>query len=119
MSAIKAAYRKVFDTNLEQLSYVLINKNPRKPIATPSVKTEPRTDLMTEKDDTSAKYMYRLFDNGGDSQLDARKFEETVSTIFERLPSAFITNHLTDRYPEPKLTVRRSRLHRPTRTLRA
>jgi hypothetical protein len=85
MDAIKAANRTVFKVDLKQLFYVLISKNPRKPIATPAVTTEPRTYFTTEKDDASARYMYRVFDSDGDTQLDAQKFGELVSTLLFRI----------------------------------
>jgi hypothetical protein len=82
MAAIKSAYNRVFETRLDDLSYVLVHSNTdRETGLGRSGAVQPHTVLTPEEnDDKSCKYTYRVFGDDDSKILpDKAAFADLVS----------------------------------------
>jgi hypothetical protein len=82
MAAIKSAYNRVFETKLDDLSYVLVHSNTdRETGLGRSGAVQPHIVLTPEEnDDKSCKYTYRVFGDDDSKILpDKAAFADLVS----------------------------------------
>jgi len=81
-AAIREAYHAIFGAKKVSLTYILVNKSTESPGYKDPPSIMPIVNFITDRDISTAKYMYRVFGNGMSLTKDALKQLASIPTLF-------------------------------------